>query len=146
LIPDRILTTLGWPAAGGPAEVRRSTCRRESGAGAVNVQRRPVAAVGGDDLPEKSRQAYEARCAELEGLPDPDRPEVPARPGEPVDWLGPDQPACAVVEEDRGWNVLLTLTPEHRLIEVWIEVDEATPPAKVRAALTELAEIATARF
>lgn len=134
VLPDHAFTTLGWQPSGEPA-LDSGTCTRTAAQGDVAVQRWPVAAVGGDDLPQAAQQAFEDRCQDLYG-----------QAARRVDWLGSDMPSCVALGGSRGQSTLLALTTHHTLVEARVSADEATSPDQVRAGLVELARAAATAF
>jgi len=134
-VPDSALVTLGWEASG-EASLDSGTCTRETAQGDVAVERRPVAAVGGDDLPAAAKLAFDEHCADLYG-----------KPGEEVDWMGDDTRACARVDgEHRGVSYLVALTADDTIVEARVSADESTSNDLVRVALVELVEAGAATF
>jgi hypothetical protein len=134
LLPDSVFAALGWDPAG-DATLDGDTCTRAATQGDAEVQRRAVAAVGGDDLPAAAASTFEEHCADLYG-----------ESGTAVDWLGADTSACALLAPDRGMSVLVVVTDDDAVVEVRVDADESTPEAQVQAGLVELAQAATATF
>jgi hypothetical protein len=134
VLPDRAFTSLGWEPAGEPA-LDSGTCTRTAAQGDVAVQRWPVAAVGGDDLPQAAQQAFEDRCKDLYG-----------QAARRVDWLGADLPSCVALGGRRGQSTILALTTHHTLVEARVSADRPTSPDRLRAGLVELARAGATAF
>lgn len=134
VLPDHAFTSLGWQPSGEPA-LDSGTCTRSATQGDVAVQRWPVAAVGGDDLPKAAEKAFADRCKDLYG-------QAATR----VDWLGSDMPGCVALGGRRGQSTILALTTHDTLVEARVSADEPTQPDRVRAGLVELAQAAASAF
>ena len=134
VLPDSVFTTLGWEPSGQP-ELDSGTCSRTAAEGDLAVQRWPVAAVGGSDLPRAARKSFDERCGDLYG-----------HSAQQVGWLGAGMPSCVALGGPRGMSTLLALTPDHTLVEARVSADESTSAERVRAGLTELARAAAAAF
>ena len=134
-VPDGAFDTLGWDSSG-EASLDSGTCTRAAAQGDVSVERLPVGAVGGDDLPAAARQAFDAHCTDLYG-----------EPGQQVDWMGADTRACSRIDgEHRGVSYLVALTADDTIVEARVSADESTSDDLVRDALVELATAAAATF
>ncbi len=147
LIPEDVLATLGWSPGSTSATLDSGICRRDAEQGYVTVERLPVAALGGDDLPAKAQQAYDEACAELDSFPDPDDLSVSAGPGQSVGWLGEDVTACAVEpSEPRAETTVVVLTPQDTVVQLRVVPDSPTSSGDVRAALGKLTPLAVERL
>jgi len=137
LIPDDVVSALGWTADSAPTR-DSATCTLGADQGTLSVARRPVPGVDGDDLPEAGQDEYAERCAVLRD----------GQGGQEVDWLGSEATTCAAVTDDgSGVNVLLALTDAGLLVETRVTVDEPTASAEqVQGALSELARTAVQRL
>lgn len=134
-VPDTALETLGWESWG-VASLDSGTCTRAAAQGDIAVERWPVGAVGGDDLPAAAQQSFDEHCADLYG-----------EPGEEVDWMGPDTQACGRVDgEGRGVSYLVALTEDDTIVEARVSAGESTSDDLVRDALVELVAAAAATF
>lgn len=133
-LPDDAFVALGWRPSG-DASLDSGTCTRAGDQGDLAVQRYPVAAVGGSDLPQAAQDAFDERCGDLYG-------EQATR----VDWLGDATPSCVSLGGRTGTSTILALTPEHTLVEARVSATADTAPDRVRAGLVALAEAGAATF
>lgn len=134
LLPDSVITALGWSEAGG-ATYAEERCTRTSAEGTVEVTRRPVPAVGGDDLPAKAEATFEERCS---GFKAEDSTDL-------FDPAGGSQ-ACAAAEGGRSISSLVLLTGGDAVMEVRVDADADTPIAQIEAGLAAAAMAADETF
>jgi hypothetical protein len=134
LIPDEVLTTLGWTAEGGATYTVKG-CRREAQQGYVEVRRR----TGKVTTPEKAEKIYDDLCRVL------DRNGAPS-PGVDAPWLGEDVIACAVEPaRNVGLSKVVVLIKKRLVFQYGVAVLVDTPQPKVRGAFRKLLAASTGK-
>ena len=133
LLPDGVLTALGW-AAGAAATDEAGRCeRRVEGSGAVTVTTR--AATGGGDDP--AREALDEQCEQLRS--------AGGYVDQPVAWLSPGSEAsCATGLADTGTGVaeLYVVNAVDELVQVRVEALAPVRPQQLQQAMSEVAAAA----
>lgn len=142
-VPAEAVTVLGWSPDGGAVSTAQG-CERRSAEGYLKV--RDISVVGeGADGEEAAQEEFDVRCASFDSNPDPEDTAEEPTAATPVDWLGDDTTACAVEPTgDIGLTKVLLLTPAGELTELWVAALVPTDQARVREAVTVLAEAAVA--
>jgi hypothetical protein len=141
ILNDDVVSSLGWSGAAQPQFKSTEECQVETEQGSVTLSRRPVPAVGGDDLPDKARASFDERCALIA--------TSSGTSGEVADWFDvPDSGAsCAALDvAPHGASTLVLLTPGHAVLEIRVETDQATPGDTLRAGLSAAGEQALSVF
>ena len=135
LLPDDVITSLGWSEAGDATYAPEEQCTRTTAEGTVEVTRRAVPAVGGDDLPAKAGETFDERCSGFDAE-------------DSIDFVEPSEgsQACATVEGGRSISSLVLLTGDNAVIEIRVDADADTLTAQVEAGLAAAATAADQTF
>lgn len=136
LVPDAVLTALGW-SPGAPAVLESGRCeRRVDAAGAVTVGTRAVPP-GDDGDREAALDAHDDYCRDLVNGPDQD-----------LSWLAVEGPACGELLPPEGTGVaeLLWVTTDDAVVQVRVEALQPVSRDRLVDALSLLAEQAEAAY
>lgn len=133
LVPDTVVTTLGWQDAG-EVGVQAMRCQRAGSQGSVTVIRRAVVPTGTQTDEQAAREVYDDQC----GLLQQDASDYVPSPT----WLPDGVTGCGTRPMEQGMTQAVALTDSGEVFELRVVTLEQVKPIRVEEALGELARAA----